>query len=139
MDALYINMLVLLLMTLTLMQYHSGSAKAKNQRCMLSATKQAISIKFATTVDHSLCDFDLDFANVDMACHYFCTSLLLLSVKCFCHLLIVRYIITDNISAMIFKLGMTVDLYIAYIPNLFDDLDLDIRTQWVAIGKEMQL
>ena len=29
---------------------HSGSAKAKNQRCMLSATKQTISIKLATTV-----------------------------------------------------------------------------------------
>ena len=29
---------------------HNRSAKAKNQHCMLSATKQAISIKLATTV-----------------------------------------------------------------------------------------
>ena len=47
---------------------HSGSAKAKNQLCMLSATKQAICIKLATTVGHFLCDLDLDFANVCMVC-----------------------------------------------------------------------
>ena len=41
---------MLISMTLTLMQGHSGLAKAKYQRCMLSATKQAISIKLATTV-----------------------------------------------------------------------------------------
>ena len=40
-------MLMLILMTLNLMQGHSGSAKAKYQRCMLLATKQAIRIKLA--------------------------------------------------------------------------------------------
>ena len=34
----------------------------KNHRCMLSAIKQAISIKLATKVGHFLCDLDL--ANV---------------------------------------------------------------------------
>ena len=63
--------LIIILMTLTLMQGHSGLAKAKNERCMLSATKQAISIKLATTVGHFLRDFDLDFANVYMACPTF--------------------------------------------------------------------
>ena len=59
--------LMLVLMRLTLMQGHNGSAKAKQiQRCMLSATKQAISIKLASTVGH--CLHDLDFANVYMAC-----------------------------------------------------------------------
>ena len=43
-------MLMLVLITLTFMQGHSGSAKAKNQHCMLSATKQAIRIKLATMV-----------------------------------------------------------------------------------------
>ena len=56
---------MLVQMTLTLMQGHSGSAKAKTQRCMLSATKQ-LSIKLATTVGHFL--LDLDLANVNMAC-----------------------------------------------------------------------
>ena len=42
------------------------STKAKNQHCMLSATKQAIRIKLATTVGHFL--HDLDFTNVYMAC-----------------------------------------------------------------------
>ena len=62
------NMLVLI--TLTLMQghTHSGLAKAKNQHCMLSATKQAISIKLAATIGHLLHDLDLDFANMYMAC-----------------------------------------------------------------------
>ena len=55
-------------MTLTLMQCHSGSAKANDQRFMLSVTKQAISIKLSTTVGHFLRDLDLDFANVYMAC-----------------------------------------------------------------------
>ena len=41
--------------------------KPKYQRCMLSATKRAISIKLATTVGHILRDLDLDFANVSMA------------------------------------------------------------------------
>ena len=44
--------IMLVLMTLTLMKSHSGSAKANNQRCMLPASKQAISIKLATTVGH---------------------------------------------------------------------------------------
>ena len=43
---------MLVSMTLTLMQGHSESAKAKIQRCMLLATKQAISIALATTVGH---------------------------------------------------------------------------------------
>ena len=42
-----------------------GRGKTKNQRCMLSATKQAISSKLATTVCHFV--RDLDFANVYMA------------------------------------------------------------------------
>ena len=37
---------------LALTQGHSGSANAKNQRCMLLVAKQAISIKLATTVGH---------------------------------------------------------------------------------------
>ena len=55
-------------MILPLMQGHSRSAKAKYQRCMLSATKQVISIELATTVRHLLRDRDLDFANVFMTC-----------------------------------------------------------------------
>ena len=43
-------MLMLVLMTVTLMQGHSGSAKANSQRSMLSTTEQAITIKLATTV-----------------------------------------------------------------------------------------
>ena len=58
-------MLVLVLMTLTLIQRHSGSGKAKSQRCMLSATKQARSIKLATTLWHLL--YNLAIANVYMA------------------------------------------------------------------------
>ena len=61
MDALG-YMLMLVSMILTLIQGRSGTAKAKNQRCMLSATKQAISIRLATTVGYVLCD--PDFANV---------------------------------------------------------------------------
>ena len=47
-------LLMLVSITLTLMQGHSGSANAnqKNQRGMLSETKQAISITVATTVGH---------------------------------------------------------------------------------------
>ena len=61
-------MLLLVLMTLTLMQAHSGSAKAKNQRCMLSATKQAISIKLST-VGFFFFNVTLTLtANVYMAC-----------------------------------------------------------------------
>ena len=61
----YMPMLVL--MALTLMQDHSGSVNARNQRCKLSATKLAISIKLATTVGHLWRDLDLYFANVYMA------------------------------------------------------------------------
>ena len=43
---------MLMLISMTLMQGHSGLAKAKNQRCMLSAAKQARSIKLAKTVGH---------------------------------------------------------------------------------------
>ena len=77
-------LLMLVSMTLTLMQGHSGSAKAKNQRCMLSATKQAISIELATTVGHFLLDLDLDFANVYMdclTCTCTCTELLFLASR----------------------------------------------------------
>ena len=52
-------MLMLFSMTLTLMQGHSGSTKAKNQHCMLSETKQAVSIKLAATVGHFLSDLSL--------------------------------------------------------------------------------
>ena len=45
-------MLMLVLITLTLKQGHSESAKAKNQRCMLSASTQAISIKLPTMVGY---------------------------------------------------------------------------------------
>ena len=50
---------------LTLMQSHSGLAKAKIQCWIISTTKQATSIKLATTVVHFL--RDLDFENVYMA------------------------------------------------------------------------
>ena len=43
-------MLVLISVTLTLTQEHSGSAKAKNQLCILSVTKKAIRIQLTTTV-----------------------------------------------------------------------------------------
>ena len=52
------NMLMLVSMTLTLMQGHSGSAKAKSQRWIISTSKQAISIKLATTVSQLLRDLD---------------------------------------------------------------------------------
>ena len=45
-----------------------GQQKQNNQRCMLSATQQAISITLATTAGHFLRDLDLDSANVYMAC-----------------------------------------------------------------------
>ena len=45
-------MLMLIAMTLTLKQDHSGLAKAKNQYWIISTPKQAISIKLATTVGH---------------------------------------------------------------------------------------
>ena len=61
-------------MTLILMQDHSGSAKATNQRCMLSGTNQTISITLATTVGYILRDLDLDLANVYMACPACCLN-----------------------------------------------------------------
>ena len=50
---------MLVLMTLTLTQGHSGSAKAKKE---LATTKQSIGIKLATMIGHLLCD--IDFAKV---------------------------------------------------------------------------
>ena len=71
-------MLMLVSITLTMMQGHSGSAKAKNQRCMLSATKQAIRIKLSTTVGLFFFLRDFDLSNVYMACPTW--FLLLLSI-----------------------------------------------------------
>ena len=42
--------------------------EGKNQCCMLSAAKQAVSILLATMIGHFLCDLDLVFANVFIAC-----------------------------------------------------------------------
>ena len=52
---------MLVFMTFTLMQGHSGSAKAKNQHCMVSTTKQAITVILATTVGPFL--HEPEFAN----------------------------------------------------------------------------
>ena len=65
-------MLMLVLMTLTLMQGHSGSARQAKQisvACSL-ASKQAINMKLDTKVGRGffLRDLNLDFANVSMAC-----------------------------------------------------------------------
>ena len=46
------NAFMLVSMILTLMQGHSGSAKAKYERRIISTTKQAISIRLPTTVGH---------------------------------------------------------------------------------------
>ena len=43
--------------------------------------------------------------------------------------------ISDNIQAITFKLGMTVDLWMPYAHARFDDLGLDARSQWVGKGK----
>ena len=51
------------LMTLTLMQGHNGSAEDKIQRCIISTCKQVIRIKLATTVSHVLHDLDWHFEN----------------------------------------------------------------------------
>ena len=64
MGAAYILMLIF--MTLNLMHGHSGSAKETSQCCMLSAAKQAISIKLAIKVGCFSHDHDLYFANVPM-------------------------------------------------------------------------
>ena len=42
--------------------------------------------------------------------------------------------ILDNISAMAFKFGMTVDLCMVYNAHACFD-DLDARSQWVGKGK----
>ena len=61
-------MLMLVSMTLTLMQGHSGSAEGKkfNFR-IISTSKQIISVKLATTVGHFLHDLHCDFENIYMA------------------------------------------------------------------------
>ena len=58
---------MLMSITLTLMQGHSGSAKAKNRHWIISTTKQAISIKLAPMVGLFFFLGDLDFENVYMA------------------------------------------------------------------------
>ena len=47
------------------MRGHSGSAKGRIQCLIILTTKQATSIKLATTVGHFV--RDLDFANIYMA------------------------------------------------------------------------
>ena len=47
--------------------------------------------------------------------------------------------ISDNIYAITFKLGMTVDLCMPYAHACFDDLDLDARSPWVGKGKKSVL
>ena len=63
-------MLILALTTLTLLQGHSGSAKAKHQRRMLSATKQAISYKLDTVVGHFYVTLTLTSQTFILACSY---------------------------------------------------------------------
>ena len=43
------------------------------------------------------------------------------------------------VSAITFKLGMMVDLWMPYAHAHFDDLDLDARSQWVSKGKKSAL
>ena len=62
---IYIYIYTLLLVSTTLTQGDSWSKKAKNERWLILTTKQAISIKVATTVGHFLCDHD--FENLYMA------------------------------------------------------------------------
>ena len=64
-------MFILVLMTLTVMQVHSGSAKAKQSALHALGTQQAISIKTFYNGRPFFRDLDLDFANVYMACHLF--------------------------------------------------------------------
>ena len=45
-----------------------GRQRPRNQRCILSATKPAISIKLVPTVGHVFYMTDIDFVNVYMAC-----------------------------------------------------------------------
>ena len=58
---------MLVSMTLSLTQGHSGSEKAKILFQIIWTTKQATSIKLATTVGHFLCDLDFASATVYMA------------------------------------------------------------------------
>ena len=81
------NMLRLFSITLTLMQGHSGSTKAKIQCWIISTTKQATTIKIATTVGHLLCH--LDFANVYMAWPTCCV--LPLAVHCISNVIKLTY------------------------------------------------
>ena len=64
-------MLMLVAMTLTLTQGHSGSAKAKNQRCMRLSLARKLSKQQALNLLQryaiSVRNLDLDFANVYMA------------------------------------------------------------------------
>ena len=41
--------------------------------------------------------------------------------------------ISENISAIAFKLDMTVDLYMGYTHGRFDALDLGARSQWLTV------
>ena len=67
-------------MTLTLMQGHSLSAKAKNLCCVLLATKQAIIIKLVTTVGHYF----------TWTCHWLCKRFIYSCLSCFSLCVFVR-------------------------------------------------
>ena len=72
------NMLMLVLMTLTLMQGHSGSAEEQIQRATISTTKQVISINLATTVGY-------DFEHVyGLTMFFFFCSFCCCSPSCSC-------------------------------------------------------
>ena len=44
--------------------------------------------------------------------------------------------ISDDIEAVAFKLGMALDLFMAYSAHAhFEDLDFDARSQWDGYGK----
>ena len=56
-----------MLVSMTLMQGHSGSAEDAIQRRLISTSKQVICIKFATTVGFFVCflhDLDCDFEDM---------------------------------------------------------------------------
>ena len=46
---------------------------------------------------------------------------------------------SDNSSAILFKLGMTVDIDALYHHARLDDLGLDTRSQWVSKGKQISV
>ena len=50
---------VVVSMTLTLMQGHSGSSEGENQICIISTTKQAIQIILAAKLGHDRLNFSL--------------------------------------------------------------------------------